>query len=477
MAVESFEHFPGAVLLVETDGVIVEVNEWLCKRYKIRRQDILGKNLREFVETDEYREVAVSGKPQWGETRLHWKGEIRTLFYVVVQVPDEESQLAVMLLELGKTAKNPLLDQLEATMGFLDSFRYADIGFMVVDERGRYVHANDVLTKFTGIALKDSLGQKVGFSRPGYKPLIFEAMVREEVLKEVRPITSANETRYFDITAIPIFRHGKVIGGFSIITDVTGRIKLERKLIDSERMFLVGEMAARIMHDIRNPLQIVKSSVQIMNMWNDKGAYDPERVRAMLGNVDTAVNSVIELMNDLLQFSKPATEKMEPMNMKELLARLAGMLSSTFNKYQIQFTLDVDDNCEIIGNRKLIRQAALNIIQNAVEVLQEFNGERKLVIRCMEGADKVFLEIFNAGPVIDEAIITKIFDTFFSTKGTKGTGLGLAITKEIVETHKGRIQCVSTLENKGTSFLMEFPKASAQATAESEVAAVERVTG
>lgn len=453
---EWFESFPGPVVLVDSEGGIEEVNDWACKYWGLSREELMTRNITEIIGTDDFQEVARTGEAYIKRHTYQWDGKDCEVISIAISDPQQKGN--VILASVKMPEEQGLLEQLEATKIFVDHFLHAKIGLVVVDENGHYLHANDIILEIINATREEAVGRVVTLIRTQYRPLVLEAMVKKTVLKEVRALTFGERQRYFDITSIPIIRGERVIGGLSFVMDVTDKVNLEKKLIDSERMSLVGEMAARIMHDIRNPLQVVKSSVQIMGMWNEKGTLDYDKMRVMLSNVDVAVNSVIELINDLLQFSKPSTDKMEVVNLKDVLERMAAMMSSTFNKYQIDCTLDVADDCGIWGNRKLIRQAVLNIIQNAIEVLQDYSGVRRLVIRCCDGADKVFLEIYNAGPVIDEKIISKIFDTFFSTKGTKGTGLGLSITKEIVETLKGKITCVSSIENKGTSFLMEFPR-------------------
>lgn len=454
-----FESFPGPVVVVDNEGRIEEVNDWACKFWGLSRVDLLTRNITEIIGTDDFKGVARTGEAYITRHTYQWERQIYET--ICIAIPEPARRDRVILANLKIADEPGLLEQLEATKIFIDHFLHANIGLMVVDENGHYLHANDIILQIVNATREEAVERVMELMRSHYRPLVLEAMVKKKVIKEVRALAFEEQQRYFDITAIPILRGDRVIGGLSFVLEVTQKVNLEKKLIDSERMSLVGEMAARIMHDIRNPLQVVKSSVQIMGMWNEKGTLDYDKMRVMLGNVDTAVNSVIELINDLLQFSKPTADKMEVVNLREVLDRVVAMLSSTFNKYQIDCMLDVSEGCEIWGNRKLIRQASLNIIQNAIEVLQDYSGARRLAVRCCEGADKVFLEIYNAGPLIDETIITKIFDTFFSTKGTKGTGLGLSITKEIVEALGGRITCVSSVENKGTSFLMEFPRVSA----------------
>ncbi|MCG8641537.1 MAG: HAMP domain-containing histidine kinase, partial [Desulfobacterales bacterium] len=197
---------------------------------------------------------------------------------------------------------------------------------------------------------------------------------------------------------------------------------------------------------------------QLLSLWSKKEDLEKVKLQSMLNHIDTAVNNVLDLMNDILQFSKPETVKKENVDLHKLISDLLNLLSSSLDKHHIQYQVEMPE-WTILGDSKLIQQALLNIVQNAIEAFYEFADERKIEFRGQENNSTRCLEIYNNGPLIQQDNLDKVFDTFFSTKGSNGTGLGLSITREIIEKiHGGRISCISDEKNKGTSFIIEFPR-------------------
>lgn len=453
-----FENFPGPAAYLTIEGEILRVNDRLCTLWGAGRKDIIGRNLREFLAGGIF-DSRVLETQRVGRYVYRYGEKEYDVLFIVVMDQVVQGNVTIYGLPLVKHNSSDLIEHLEVTKNLMDLLLHADVGILVVDERGLFVLLNKVAEQVLGLKAYDVIGLPIDSQIRDHRPIVLTAIEQKKILKELRARKNGEALCYFDITAVPLLNGSQVVGGLAFVTDITEKIILEKKLIDADRMTLVGEMAARIMHDIRNPLQVVKSSMEILNLWNNKGPMDSLRVRTVLDNVESAVNSVIELMNDMLQFSKPSTDAKEMINLQEMLTKMALMLDSSFRKCRIAFDLEVMTKCEIYGNHKLLHQAFLNIVQNAIEVLEDFEGERRLVIRSTEVGDTVYLEIFNTGPIIEEGIIDRIFDTFFSTKGTRGTGLGLAIAKDVVErAHGGKITCVSSVKNNGTSFLMELPK-------------------
>ncbi len=447
--------FPQLAILIDTTGIVLDINQWTIKFIGLRKNNIIGKKLIEILDIAncKFKKILESKEIFFDTCSCVQIGNQTEFLYYVL--PDVLNWNRVLILGINLASFLPT-----GTVGFnrsikmlFDEFSHAGVGLMLVDKEGELVYANNLVMKYLGFTKEQS--ELVVMGRP---PLVLKALEQKQVIREICEYIIDDEKMYVDVTAIPLLRDGEVIGGISLGTDETERILLEKKLIDSERMFLIGEMAARIMHDVRNPLQIIKSSVQMINIWKERGNLDSERIDALLNNIDVAVNNVLDLMNDILQFSKPEKVKMVNISIPDLMEHMVELLKSSFDKFEIGFQMQLCDCQKIVGDSKLIRQAFLNIIQNAMEVLQKFSGIRRFEIRSYKNADNVIFELFNTGPLIPEEIQDKIFETFFTTKGTSGTGLGLTITKEIIEKiHGGRLWCVSSIENEGTSFFIELP--------------------
>lgn len=320
----------------------------------------------------------------------------------------------------------------------------------LVDAECRYIDLNGLNLALEGMSRKEAKGKKMTFYE-GYQTLTYKAMEEKRLLNETRELPIGERKLHVNVTSVPFIKDDKVIGAITFAQDVTERITLEKKLIEADRMTLVGEMATRIMHDIRNPLQIINSSIQMIERWNQ--SIGDQRIEEKVGLIKSATNDVIDLMNNMLQFCKPETIRMEVVNLHDLIASIGALFSSAFLSKQITYNFEVDSNLIIFGDYKLLKQVLMNIVQNAIDVLRENPGERRLEIF----GDKNRIRIFNTGPIIPTHTQERIFDIFFSTKGAEGTGLGLAICKEIVEkVHGGKIWCISNEALGGTAFEIIF---------------------
>lgn len=459
---DMIRRYPGQVIDVAADGTIVQFQRNICQSLCTEELKEIGCKLSDFWGEEPlfYRKARETGEPQYGERICKCEHNQHPIFYSAIPLEGNKDRILLLGTPLLNPADLEKQKQREITELFLQQFMEIENGVLTMnDKEGNYFYVNETALKVMGKPREEVLGKPVGFYRPGFKPLIMKAMKNRDIVTKLTDYIIDGEQRFYHLTALPIIRGSEMLAGVTIGTDITDRVLMEKKLMDADRMYIIGEMAARIMHDIRNPLQIVKTSAQLLSLSNEKGTMKPAKVSAMLNNINTAVNNVVDLMNDMLQFSKPTCEeKKKQVNLEELLTRLKNLLSSTMEKYRICFNVNVDQECYVLGDEKLLRQGILNIVQNAIDVLQDMDGERRLDLRSWVMNDSIVLEIFNTGPIIEQRIRQRIFDTFFSTKGKEGTGLGLAITKEIVErVHGGQIWCISSQQNQGTSFIIQLP--------------------
>lgn len=327
-----------------------------------------------------------------------------------------------------------------------------NISVIITDTDGCCIFADERANQLSGINSGEYVhDQPIGM-------IVTEAIQRKVVIKKIEQITIADTKKFIDISAFPIQVNDEILGGVAVGVDITERIQLKHKLIDSERIFIMGEMTGRIMHDIRNLLQLSKLSVQMLEHYNQKDRLSKEKIHESLVTIDTTLNNVTELLNDLLQFAKPETSKRVELYLDEFVNQQLKIFQSTFQKNRIECNVDITEDISIFADPKLIRQAILNLIQNAIDVLQNHEGKRLLRIEGRRHQRHVLLEFYNTGPIIPKEYQDQIFKAFFTTKGNSGTGLGLATTKEIIEdVYGGKIWFTSCEEIKGTVFFIQLP--------------------
>ncbi|WP_088189423.1 PAS domain-containing sensor histidine kinase [Desulfosporosinus sp. FKA] len=230
------------------------------------------------------------------------------------------------------------------------------------------------------------------------------------------------------------------------IIDVTEQRRLQKEMARLDRLSLVGQMAAGIAHEIRNPMTTVRGYLQLLSAKPDYEAYK-STFELMISEIDRA-NSII---TEFLSLAQPNQTKLNLENLNDILLNLYPLIEAdtfTQNK-QINFILSEIPNLKL--NPKEISQLVLNLTRNGLDAMREGGT---LTIKSYSKDDTVVLEISDEGCGIPRENLDKLGIPFFTTKDS-GTGLGLAICYRIAESHDAKMQIVSS--PKGTTFFVNFP--------------------
>jgi len=223
-------------------------------------------------------------------------------------------------------------------------------------------------------------------------------------------------------------KNGKIYEYVAVRTDITHQKALSRKLIEIERLSAIGELSARIAHDIRNPLSVIKNSLgNIKLLKNETGDLDKT-----IDRCDRAVDRIAHQIDGVMDFLKDSPLESNPISFLEIIhSVIIGMP----NHEKIIITMPSKD-VTIFGDRIKLESLFYNLIINAI---QKLNGEGTITINANEDSDnRIKITISDNGESIPEASLNKIFEPLFTTK-QQGTGLGLASCKKIIEQHGGSI--------------------------------------
>ena len=242
-------------------------------------------------------------------------------------------------------------------------------------------------------------------------------------------------------------RQGGAIGRSSIVRDVTHLKKLQQDLLNTQSLAAVGELAATVAHEIKNPLAGISGAIQVLR----EAIPEESGRREIVGEILEQIHRLDSTVRDLLSFSRPATPSRQDLDLGESMAKAWSLLSAQPAAAGVRFTFH-GGGVRAQADAQLLQQVWLNLFQNAIEAMTK-GGD--LAVRVTDG-DSVRIEVRDSGAGIDPAHAARIFKPFFSTK-TRGTGLGLAITKKIVEAHGGAIRAESRA-GQGTSVFVEIPR-------------------
>jgi PAS domain S-box-containing protein len=259
-------------------------------------------------------------------------------------------------------------------------------------------------------------------------------------------------------TVIPIFINSGVIEYGEqrfiqqICVDMSDRQHLEDQLIQSEKMAAIGQLAAGIAHEIRNPLAIIMNALYDLAEIVDGN--NPE-VREDLRIAKEEMDRVQTIINSLLEFSRDSRAEIETVDINDLLRKTLLLMNKHLQNSDVRVVTELTDIGPCTANQNALRQIFLNLITNAVQAMPH-GGE--LSVRTSLGpGSRVRLEFSDTGIGIPPHQLNDIFNPFFTTKSPgQGTGLGLSVVHSVVRRYHGDIQVRST-PNIGTTFTIELP--------------------
>ena len=247
-------------------------------------------------------------------------------------------------------------------------------------------------------------------------------------------------------------------GWVIMIEDMTEITRWKGIAERQKRLTSMGEMAARIAHEIQNPLGSMELT---LSMLMDEMQADRERY-GLACRLATGVRTMTQTLSNLLHFAKGAHPRWETLDLEKLVAEGLEFADPLLREKQIEVrTAHGMNGTRILGDRILLRQALLNLILNAVEVMEPGGCLQVEAVKQQEssglwtGSPVMKIFIRDNGRGINEEDLDRIFDPFFTTK-SRGTGLGLAIVNNIVESHGGIIE-VDSQPGEGTCFVISLP--------------------
>jgi PAS domain S-box-containing protein len=233
-----------------------------------------------------------------------------------------------------------------------------------------------------------------------------------------------------------------------IIQDITERKEIQKRLIQSEKLAIMGELATGIVHEIRNPLTIIKGFTDLLNNETSKKGKD------YLAIMKKELERVEALATDLLLFAKPHEQLLKPANLSKLMNDVMILLGNLAKKSDISIHFVCNDEyIKINCDEGYLKQALINLIKNAIEATPK-KGTVDVTIK--NDGNNATITISDTGCGMSYEQIKKIGTSFYSTK-ENGTGLGLMISYNIIKNHHGSIK-VKSEEGKGTTFTINIPE-------------------
>lgn len=375
--------------------------------------------------------------------------DVSRVGFVVDTFHDLVSQLKEKEKEL-ETLRNRAEDRATAIEGYNENIlQSVPSGVISFDEEMKITKVNSAAEKILEIDGETVAGKLHSdiLSKP-----ITDFLTERKVIErgEISYLTPSGKKIWLGLTLSPLKdKGGTIIGQILIFTDLTHLKAIESQIELRNRLSSLGEISAGIAHEMRNPMAVIAGYTKILSRKADSSL--KPTVEAILKEIAV----MDRIISDFLSFAKPVDLNPTRIDLKAIIETCVSSIASTRNDIALNVALGSIPAFK--GDEVLMRQAFINIIQNAAEAMPQGG---KLIIKAspLPVSSENFFDILitDTGHGISENIRGKIFLPFFTTK-EKGTGLGLAIVHKIVVSHGGSISFLST--DKGTTFRIRLPAA------------------
>ena len=329
-------------------------------------------------------------------------------------------------------------------------------GIVVIDARGRIEAFNPAAERLFGYSEADVLGRNVSMLMPspyaeehdGY----LERYITTGTAKVIgigREVTGRRSDGstfplHLSVGAMEFAGQRKFTG---ILHDLSERVAMEAQLREQTSLARLGEMAAVIAHEVKNPLAGIRGAIQVLS---GRLAGTPEA--EVMGAVISRIDTLNDLVKDLLLYARPPQPKVLPVDVGHVLMNTARLVAADPALNHVAIVIE-GSAAPVQGDSELLNIVFLNLMLNGAHAV---GGEGRIVVRVQDAGDLCRIVIADSGPGIPPEIREKIFTPFFTTKA-RGTGLGLPTVKRLIDAHRGRIT-IDCPPGGGTHVAIDLPR-------------------
>jgi PAS domain S-box-containing protein len=466
--------------LIDRNYVYEVANRAYCEAKGIQPADIIGRSVEEIWGRERfegiikgYLDQCFAGHEAHLEDWFRFNGRDLRCYevnYYPYMNADGEVTHAVVVTNDVTTRRQAEEALRESEERFRTIFETAEDSIFIKDDNFCYTLVNPAMEQLFGFPAAKIIGK-------GDECLFDKAIVENirqvekrvlagEVIVEEQTRKVDGRTMHFHVIKMPMCdKSGRITGIYGIARDITEMRRLQTQLQQAQKLEAIGTLAGGIAHDFNNMLSPIVGYVEMIledlpqnsSLWTD------------LNHVLTAALRAKELVHQILSFSRQTDQVLKPLKaqtvIKEVLKLVRASLPAT-----IEIDHAIQDDCGFIyADPVQIHQIAMNLVTNAYHAMPETGGRLEISLDCvaLDGSASaemnllpgvyLRLRVADNGTGIDEGIVNRIFDPYFTTKDKdKGTGLGLSVVHGIVKNYKGHIT-VTRQEEGGTLFTVYLP--------------------
>ena len=326
---------------------------------------------------------------------------------------------------------------------------------VVIDDRGLIQAFNPSAERLFGYTVSDVIGRNVNMLMPSPDREQHDGYLRhylttgeQKIIGIGREVTGLKK----DGTRFPVHLSvGEMISegkrSFTgILHDLSDRVALEQRLAEQKSLAKLGEMAAVVAHEVKNPIAGIRGALQVIT---SRMPAD-QRDRTILLDIITRLDALNRIVQDMLMFARPRALRQEPIPLGSLLRETAALIER--DPGMLDLEIGVSGSADIVGDREMLQVVFQNILMNAAQAM---DGHGRIDVTIAGANGRCRVAIADRGPGMPADVRERAFDAFFTTKH-RGTGLGLPIAKRVVDAHSGTIH-IDVPPEGGTTISVDLP--------------------
>ncbi|MGA2780445.1 MAG: ATP-binding protein [Smithella sp.] len=369
--------------------------------------------------------------------------------------------LASFVVEQEKKTRS-LLEEKESEFNQLDLLFRSIVesvytGVMTIDLQNTIKTFNFAAEEITGFTLAKVQDCKIEDVFPEFLPFLIDETINEQTKKRLEVIITGKTGNKINLglSISPLKgRHDNQIGNILVFQDLTKIKQMEENLEKSKNMALIGELAAGLAHEMRNPLAAITGSIELLEQGLKLDGTDKRLMQIILRGKDQLDN----FAHDFLLLARPVPVSRELVDLNKIIEEVLEYIRLNKNwTSKIKIVKVFASKAEAFANKEQVRQIINNLVLNAIQSMEE-GGVLSIETKVARQDDKkeyAEIKVSDTGCGIKENDLKKIFEPFFTNK-EKGTGLGLTIVNHIVEGYNGKIKIESNI-NHGTVCFVWLP--------------------
>lgn len=444
------------IVFWKDDTMIIDANESACRIFESSLEDLKNRRQSDFVyEKDEKflqigEELYSKGSVRGELLFLMPNGQKKYLEFTSKLYAIDGNHMTIYRNVTERHEMEQVLRERERIFSHI--FEGASVGFVLWDEKLRVVDINLAGIKILQLKKEEMIGQeipmimgKLGGNMKEITQYIQNVKEIGKVYSEIKIILQSGEERELEYSTV----HQVVSNlNLTIFRDTTEKRQLEEKLRKSDTLNVLGQLAAGIAHEIRNPMTALKGFIQLLEdtiKENHSMYYDV---------ISRELERIDSIINEFLILSKPQSVQYSEKNIVEIMKETVNFLNAQAVLHDVQIEMNYDCHLpRVYCEPNQLKKVFINLIKNAIEVMH--NGGKIAISIYKYGTDRIHISIQDEGSGIAPEKLQRLGEPFYTTK-EKGTGLGLMVSYRIIGEHNGEVEVESEI-GKGTTFHIYLP--------------------